>query len=163
MIHKLLRVIITAVVMVVFYIAWTGAVVPANIAVMGAASLLIAGLMVSRRPLPGISPKRIAYGVAYLGYLFIAIVRSNLDVAARVLRRRIPINPGIVKVRTRLKSRVGRMILANSITLTPGTLSVEMQGDCLFVHWIDVQDCDEQGATEEIVAGFEKYLEVIFG
>jgi len=58
---------------------------------------------------------------------------------------------------------MGRMILANSITLTPGTLSVDANGDHYYIHWIDVTDVDEESATKEIVAGFEKYLEVIFG
>ena len=54
-------------------------------------------------------------------------------------------------------------MLANSITLTPGTLSVEIRGDRLYVHWIDVAHVDEDHATERIVAGFERFLEVIFG
>jgi multicomponent Na+:H+ antiporter subunit E len=54
-------------------------------------------------------------------------------------------------------------VLANSITLTPGTLSVEIKGDLLYVHCIDVKETDMDRATEEIVGGFEKYLEVIFG
>ena len=53
--------------------------------------------------------------------------------------------------------------MANSITLTPGTLSVEVKDDYYYIHWIDVTDMDVEGATEKIVAGFEKYLEVIFG
>ena len=55
------------------------------------------------------------------------------------------------------------MILANSITLTPGTLSVDVKDDYYYIHWIDVTDIDEQKATQKIVSGFEKYLEVIFG
>ena len=75
----------------------------------------------------------------------------------------IPINPGIVSVRTKLKSPIGRMALANSITLTPGTLTVDIKEDKLYIHWIDVTDLDEEAATRKIVSGFEKYLEVIFG
>jgi len=84
-------------------------------------------------------------------------------VALRVLNPSLPINPGIVKVKTRLKSKTGRMVLANSITLTPGTLSIDIKDEFLYVHWIDVKDCDLQCATEEIVKKFEKYLEVIYG
>jgi multicomponent Na+:H+ antiporter subunit E len=54
------------------------------------------------------------------------------------------------------------MILANSITLTPGTLTVDIDGDTLYIHWIDVTNMDEKAATEKIVSNFEKYLEVIF-
>ena len=58
---------------------------------------------------------------------------------------------------------MARMILANSITLTPGTLTVDMQDDQLFIHWIEVKTADQQQATEQIVRKFEKYLEKIYG
>ena len=108
-------------------------------------------------------PRRLAYAVAYVVYLLVAIVKSNLDVARRVLSPKLDIHPGVVQVETKLKSPVGRLILANSITLTPGTLTVDIRGDALFIHWIDVRSDDSEKATHGIVAGFEKYLEVIFG
>jgi multicomponent Na+:H+ antiporter subunit E len=66
-------------------------------------------------------------------------------------------------VRTRLKSRMGRLLLASSITLTPGTLTVELQDEWLYVHWVRVDHDDIEGATASIVAGFERYLEVMYG
>jgi multicomponent Na+:H+ antiporter subunit E len=57
---------------------------------------------------------------------------------------------------------MGRTFLANSITLTPGTMSVDMIDDHLYIHWINVVSPDIQKDTEIIVAGFEKYLERIF-
>jgi len=80
-----------------------------------------------------------------------------------VIQPAIPINPGIVSVKTELKSSIGKTVLANSITLTPGTLSVDISEDTLYIHWIDVKKKEEDGATEAIVKGFEKYLKVIFG
>jgi len=55
------------------------------------------------------------------------------------------------------------MLLANSITLTPGTLTVDVVDDSFFIHWIDVKDEDIKVASREIVEKFEKYLEVIYG
>ncbi|HRZ88080.1 MAG TPA: Na+/H+ antiporter subunit E, partial [Spirochaetia bacterium] len=101
--------------------------------------------------------------VAYFFVFAKALVLSNLDVAFRVLHPRLPIAPGIVKVKTRLKTPLGRLLLANSITLTPGTITVEMRGEDIYVHWIKVADSDPEGATAAIVGGFEKYLEVICG
>lgn len=101
-----------------------------------------------------------------IGYFFIfswELLKSNLDVARRVISPKLPINPGIVKVKTKLKSPLGRAFLANSITLTPGTLTVEMRGEYYYIHWIDVTGSDINCATDKIVAKFEKYLEVIFG
>jgi multicomponent Na+:H+ antiporter subunit E len=133
------------------------------VAVITAAALLVSILFSRTRRLPRISPVRIAWSLGYIGYLFMAIVKANFDVASRIVRPRIPINPGIVTVRTRLSSPLGRTVLANSITLTPGTLSVEIKGNLLYVHWIDIKATDREEATTEIVAGFERYLEVIFG
>ncbi len=108
-------------------------------------------------------PKRLFMALAYTPYMIWAIIVANLDVAMRVVKPRLDINPGIVKIKTKLKSPVARMILANSITLTPGTLTVEVSGDDLYIHWIDVHAQDSEAASREIAAGFEKYLEVIFG
>jgi multicomponent Na+:H+ antiporter subunit E len=58
---------------------------------------------------------------------------------------------------------MGRLALANSITLTPGTLVVDIKEDALYVHWISVSAIDPVAATEEISAKFEKYLKVIYG
>jgi multicomponent Na+:H+ antiporter subunit E len=80
-----------------------------------------------------------------------------------VLSPALPLNPGIVKVRTRLKSRMGRLLLANSITLTPGTLTVDIDGEWLYIHWVTVASADIEAATAAIVSGFEGYLEVMYG
>jgi multicomponent Na+:H+ antiporter subunit E len=109
------------------------------------------------------TPEAFVAGLRYYGYFFKELVKSNLRLAAIVLSPSLPIEPGIVKVRTRLKSRMGRLMLANSITLTPGTLTVEMDGEWLYIHWVSVQSADIEAATAAIVAGFERYLEVIYG
>lgn len=110
-----------------------------------------------------LGPKAMAYAIAYAFVFAKALVLSNLDVAFRVLHPRLPIDPGIVMVRTRLKTPLGRLLLANSITLTPGTITVEMRGEEIYVHWIKVASADPEGATAAIVGSFEKYLEVICG
>lgn len=110
-----------------------------------------------------LNPKALAYMVAYVFVFLKALVLSNLDVAYRVLHPRLPIAPGIVKVKTKLKTPLGRLLLTGSITLTPGTITVEMKDDEIYVHWISVASADPEAATAAIVGGFEKYLEVICG
>jgi multicomponent Na+:H+ antiporter subunit E len=85
-------------------------------------------------------------------------------VAYRVSHPDLPINPGIVKVKTTLKSDTGLTFLANSITLTPGTMSVDIdqENGFMYIHWIDVKDKDIQKATEIIVKIFEDVLRRIF-
>ena len=90
------------------------------------------------------------------------MLKSNLDVAYRVFHPEIPIRPGIVKVKTTLKSEVARTFLANSITLTPGTLTVDCIEDNLYVHWINIVSEDPEVETRLIVDKFEKYLKKIF-
>jgi multicomponent Na+:H+ antiporter subunit E len=109
------------------------------------------------------TPQAFVAGLLYYGYFLKELVRSNLKLARIVLSPDLPIDPAIVKVRTRLKSRMGRLMLANSITMTPGTLTVELDGEWLYVHWVKIESTNIDGATEEIVAGFERYLEVMYG
>jgi multicomponent Na+:H+ antiporter subunit E len=109
------------------------------------------------------TPKAIITGFFYYGYFFRQLIKSNIKLAAIVLSPSLPINPGIVKVRTRLKTRMGRLMLANSITLTPGTLTVEIDGDWLYVHCVTLESSNLEEATRQIVAGFESYLEVMYG
>jgi multicomponent Na+:H+ antiporter subunit E len=109
------------------------------------------------------TPRAFMATARYLAYLLKELVKSNLRLAGIVLSPSLPLNPGIVKTRTRLKSRMGRLLLANSITLTPGTLSVELDGEWLYVHWVSVESSDIDAATASIVAGFEQHLEVMYG
>ena len=91
-------------------------------------------------------------------------VKANVDVAYRVIHPQLPIKPGIVKVKTSLKTDTALTFLANSITLTPGTLSVDIDRDngVLYVHWIDVNAKDTEAATKIIVERFEKILKKVF-
>ena len=91
-------------------------------------------------------------------------IKANIDVALRVGHPDIPIHPGIVKVKTALKSDTGLTFLANSITLTPGPLSVDIDRGkgYLYVHWIEVKDKDVDKATRIIAERFEKILRRIF-
>ena len=109
------------------------------------------------------TPQAFVAGFRYYGYFLRELFKSNLNMAAIVLSPSLPITPGIVKVRTRLKSRMGRLMLANSITLTPGTLTVEMAGEWLYIHCVTLGATDVEAATAEIVSGFESYLEVMYG
>jgi multicomponent Na+:H+ antiporter subunit E len=89
-------------------------------------------------------------------------IKANFDVAYRVLHPAMPIKPGIVKVKLELKSEFARTMLANSITMTPGTISVDLVDDILFVHWIYVRSEDPEVYSRKIAGKFEKYIKKIF-
>lgn len=109
------------------------------------------------------SPKVIIYYLMYLAVFFIELIKANLSVMLLVFSPRISIKPGIVKIKTELQSPIGRLALANTITLTPGTLVVDIKDDSLFIHWINISTTDPVAATEAIAGRFEKYLKVIYG
>lgn len=110
-------------------------------------------------------PRRYFYFfVYYLPVLIWECVKANFDVARRVLHPDLPIHPGIVTVRTGLKSDTGLTFLANSITLTPGTMTVDLDRDAglLYIHWLDVTTEGRDEATRQIAWRFERILEHIF-
>ena len=111
---------------------------------------------------PSLGPKKFYFSFVYILVLFYEIIKANLDVALRVIRPSLPINPGVVIIKTGLKSDIAKTILANSITLTPGTFTLDIQGDKLLIHWIDVEAADVEAATDIIGERFEKYLRIIF-
>ena len=129
------------------------------------ASLLVSLLFVDIIIVPHkiFSVKRLFWFIYYLPVFFYYCIKANLDVLYRVIHPAMPIKPGIVKVKTNLKSDSGRTALCNSITLTPGTLSVDITKDgIIYVHWIYVYSEDMEKATELIVQKFENILKRIF-
>lgn len=109
-------------------------------------------------------PTRYFWFLCYIPLFLWECIKANLDVAYRVMHPDIPINPGIVKIKTNLKSDTALTFLANSITLTPGTMSVDIDKDngFLYIHWINVKDKDVDRATKLIAGKFEGILRRIF-
>jgi len=105
----------------------------------------------------------IVHTFLYFFVFLFELIKSNLDVAYRVLSPKLPINPGIVEVKTKLKSKMARVLLSNSITLTPGTITVDIKEDILYIHWINVKSKNIEEATKNIVDKFEKHLIKIYG
>ena len=113
-------------------------------------------------PHKALDPRRWFWMGLYIPYFLYYCVRANLDVAYRVLHPDMPIRPGIVKVRTELVSEMAKTFLANSITLTPGTLTVDIDGSDLYIHWINVVGEGVEAHSDLIVRRFEKLLRRVF-
>ncbi len=159
------RFLFTWILLFVVWLMFTSSLAMQEVLVGAGVSFLIA--IPSNRFFTGIQPRHFSplnlfYMVEYFFIFLWALIVANLDVARRVISPRLPINPGIVKFRTRLTSDFARMILANSITLTPGTLSVDVIGDTFYIHWIDVESLDPEKNREAIAGKFEKVLLKIF-
>ncbi len=109
-----------------------------------------------------LKPARLAAGVNYVIYFLGKMLMANIDVLLRVLRPVVPVKPGIVRASLILNSPRARNIVANSITLTPGTLTIEMTETEIFVHWISLPDGDIHAETQKMVDGFANRLKMIF-
>lgn len=109
------------------------------------------------------NPARYAWAALYLLVLAYYVAKANVDVAYRVLHPRMPIRPGIVRVRSALRSDSARTALANSITLTPGTLTVDVDDTGTFyVHWINVKSIEDEDAARHILGRLEWLIQKIF-
>ncbi len=110
-----------------------------------------------------ISPVRVFWFLVYVPVFFYYMLKANLDVVYRALHPKMPIKPGIVKIKTNLNTESAITALANSITLTPGTLTVDLTDDgFLYIHWINVKSDDVEQATRFIARRFEWFLKKIF-
>lgn len=153
-------------VLFVVWVAANGSLEPALL-LLGAA---IAGVVAyaSARATPtwaGLAwtPDGLGHFLAYSLTFLRELVKANIAMLGYIYAPCIRISPGIVKVRTRLKSPMGRLALANTIALTPGSLILGMEGETLYIHWLDVKTTDPDQATAELAAPFERHLEKVFG
>jgi multicomponent Na+:H+ antiporter subunit E len=78
----------------------------------------------------------------YLPWLLWEIVKSNVDIARRILTPSLPVNPRLIKIKAGQRTDIGRVIYANSITLTPGTVTVGVEGDELTIHALTKEAAD---------------------
>ncbi|WP_297463539.1 Na+/H+ antiporter subunit E [Thermococcus sp.] len=173
-VSKASRYLYTVIILFLIWLMLTASLDPQEVGFGLLLSLIVAAFTYEIFTTGGLSnlhPRRIAYMLAYLPYFLWAMIMANIDVAYRVLHPARPIRPGIVHCKTVLKSDVGKLSLANSITLTPGTITLDVDDDNYFIHWIWVPDealtGDEEEhvkvASENITRPFEKFLKVIFG
>lgn len=134
--------------------------------IVGLGAALIVTLLFGHRFLAGwqkfYNPLRYIWGLVYLIVFIWECIKANFDVAYRVLSPKMPIKPGIVKVKSSLKSDIAKTFLANSITMTPGTITVDVTNDHLYVHWIYVSSQEPAVYTKKIVGRFEKLLKKVF-
>ena len=92
------------------------------------------------------TPRLIGYGL----WLIRAVIRSNFVVARRIWDPDLPISPVWQRLDTKVETTMERTLYANSITLTPGTLTTDVRKDHFLVHALSQSDMDDlyQGAME---------------
>lgn len=109
------------------------------------------------------SPQRFYHFILYTGVFLVELVRANINMMRYVYAPRIDVDPGVVTVKTGLKSPIGRLALANSISLTPGSLVLDISEEGLTVHCLDMRTIDANDPSRIIARLFEKHLEKSFG
>lgn len=138
--------ILTFATMFLFWIFVSSAVDVQHIVVGAAAALVVShfscDLLLQKGQAPP-SVKALPYFFLYLAHLSVEIIKANIHVARIVLNPKLPISPSIVKFKTRLKSETAKASLANSITLTPGTLTIDIVGDNFYVHALTKDAAEE--------------------
>jgi multicomponent Na+:H+ antiporter subunit E len=80
------------------------------------------------------TPRQLGMFLVYMAHLVQNIVVANIHVARIVLDPKLPISPGFILVKTKLEKDLSRILYANSITLTPGTITINLVKDRLLVH-----------------------------
>lgn len=103
--------------------------------------------------------------LAYFGWLFIEIVKANVAVVRAVLSPDLEVSPTMTKIPTKGRSDLARSMFANSITLTPGTVSIDLQDDHILVHALlsemsDSDDFEEMGDRSAWAVGENMTSEV---
>lgn len=93
----------------------------------------------------------------YWPWLFWQIFRANLDVARRILHPKLPIDPRLIEITSGQRSDLGCVIYAQSITLTPGTISLNVEGRTITVHALSRNSADDllTGSMDRRVTSFE--------
>jgi len=146
----------------VLFVVWLGltnSLHPQELLAGALISAAVVWLAIPPRPAEAAQrPWRLRPLIVYVPVFLKNLILANIDVAARVLNPRLPINPGIVRVPTALTAPHQRLILANSITLTPGTVTLELDGPDMYIHWLDVRSSDPDAAGELIKGEMERAI-----
>jgi len=113
------------------------------------------------------NPVKLVNLLVYVLFIFpVELIKANWDVAKRCLGGCKNVNPGIVKVPVDLESDYGQAMLANSITLTPGTITMDIAEEegqtYYYIHWIDVATAEPKEAGDAIKGTLEKGVGRIF-
>ncbi|SHE47401.1 MULTISPECIES: Na+/H+ antiporter subunit E [Caloramator] len=103
--------------------------------------------------------KSLYHLIKYFIVFLIELVKANFNMARIVITPSLPISPKIYEVKTELKSNIAKALLANSITLTPGTISVDLEDDTIYIHVVEGTKVDD---VEGLKGPFEKILKEAF-
>lgn len=132
----MLRTVSLGVIAFAVWLLWSGIYVPLTVGAGIVSCALVVWICRAKGILDDeMAPLHLSLGLlTYIPWLVWEVVKSNLDVTWRILHPKLPISPRLVRVRPSQSTDMGRAIHANSITLTPGTVTCDADGDEFTVH-----------------------------
>lgn len=142
---KSARIVQLILLLAVAWLLWSGLFKPLLIA-FGALSCALVFYLARRMQFFDDTTFALRFGprvISYWGWLAKEVVKSSLEVARIVLHPRMPISPQVVDIRATASHPVGQVVLANSITLTPGTLSLDVHKGVIKVHALTKEGADD--------------------
>ena len=104
------------------------------------------------------NPMRLVRWIIYAPYFLWKMIVANIEIALIVINPVLRIKPSIVKGSTILKSNEGKLLLTSSITLTPGTLSIDLKDEEVYIHRVKTDKTGEEETKEEVIHPFEKFI-----
>ncbi|MFO7994860.1 MAG: Na+/H+ antiporter subunit E [Marinobacter sp.] len=104
----------------------------------GAAIVILVSLLSCRLYPPSLHVIHPLGALVFAGYFILRSVAAGVDVGRRLLSPSVPVNPGYITIRTSLPAGSPRWLLANALSLMPGTLSVRLMGTSLELHCLDL-------------------------
>ena len=118
--------------------------------------------MVARLGKPSKYFRRIPLVLGLAGYFLLDLLRANIRMAGIILSPRMKLRPAVVAVPLILKSEPAIILLANMMTLTPGTLTLDISTDrrMLYIHTVYLEDAES--FKRELLEGYEQRLKELF-
>lgn len=147
---RIVRMALLAVLLAAAWVLWSGFFTPLLLA-LGAFSCVLVVYLANRMHLFDTDVFALKLSLRlfrFWAWLAGEVIRSSLEVARLVLSRKLPISPTVVEFSTTCTHPVDRTILGNSITLTPGTLTLNIEGDKFLVHSLTEHGAEEINAGE---------------
>ncbi|MFH1470678.1 MAG: Na+/H+ antiporter subunit E [Candidatus Micrarchaeota archaeon] len=151
------------------YIAWIFFNMNAgqNTLILGVPVALIAASVSSRFLLRDLQPKhlsplRLVSFAIYAADFAIALVKANIFMMGIIMNPNSELKPAVLRLPLRTNSEFVTAGVSNSITLTPGTLTIDAEDGFLYVHWIVASELESVKAKEGIVGNFESNLKGVF-
>lgn len=161
--NRAFRFVATAATAFLLYLLLTMSASPAEVLLGVFVAIVTASIVIRYLPFSFqmFNPIRIIRAIVYAPIFIWKMILANIHIAGIVIRPRLMIHPAIVKANTQLATPVGKLMLTSSITLTPGTLSVDLKNGDVYVHVVDSTGIAVEEARERIVVPFENHIKGI--